>query len=319
MKIDFKDISFIVQGSIGLNTQGLTKNGFTDICIKSIRKYFPNATIILSTWKGSDTKNLDYDILLENNDPGPNQMGDYNSNCFRQIVSTINGLKMAKTKYAFKIRTDIKLCNNDIIDYFIKYNESDFDYNYKLLNNRVVTLTTCNPYRRTRWPFNVCDWIFFGLTEDLINIFDIPLINEKIETNLKDGNDISVINPISPEQYIWTKFLLKYVNIKLNSKDDISNNNIELSEKYFANNCIFLNARQAGIFWQKNPGMAYAQTPALSNSGLYTFNEYKQLLNRYANNKLIIIPNIPEMVIYVIVYKGRFLIKKILKILKLIR
>ena len=202
-------------------------------------------------------------------------------------------------------------------NYFIKYNECNFNYNYKLLNRRVVTLTTCNPHRRAKWSFNVCDWIFFGLTEDLINIFDIPLINEKVEYEFENG--FSVINPISPEQYIWTKFLSKYVSITLNAKDDISNNNIELSEKYFANNCIFLNARQAGVVWQKNPGTAYAQIPALSSSGLYTFNEYKHLLNKYANNNIFIIPNIPEVLLYTLLYNSRFFIKKLLKKLRLIK
>lgn len=319
MKIDSKDISFVVQGPVALNNINSTENGFTDICLKSIREYYPDATIILSTWINSNVENLDYDVLVESDDPGQNLMNNVKSNCFRQIVSTINGLRSVKTKYAFKIRTDHKIVNNKIADYFLRFNEYNYDDNYKILKNRVVTLTTCNPYRMTKWPFNISDWIFFGLTEDLINIFDIPLLDEEILKKDKQGNEFSVINPITAEQYIWTKFLSKYVDIKLNSINDISNNNIELSERYFANNCIFLNAKQAGIFWQKAPGTIYTQTPALSDSGLYTFNEYKKLLNKYASNHINIIPNIPELIIYLVVYNGRFLIKKLLIKIRIIK
>ena len=59
--IDSKDISVVVQGAVNKNE--------TPKCLKSIRKFLPNAEIILSTWEGSDTKNLDYDILVLNKDP----------------------------------------------------------------------------------------------------------------------------------------------------------------------------------------------------------------------------------------------------------
>ena len=56
------EISVVVQGAIN--------NKYTPICLASIRKIFPYATIILSTWKNSKTENLDYDVLIENEDPG---------------------------------------------------------------------------------------------------------------------------------------------------------------------------------------------------------------------------------------------------------
>lgn len=326
MKVDSKEISFVVQGPVSLNKYGITQNGFTDICLKSIRLYYPSATIILSTWKGSNITGLDYDLLVENDDPGPNQMmilnraaSESNQNCFRQIVSTINGLRAVKTKYAFKIRADNKLTNNNIPYYYLKYNKLNSDDNFKLLNNRVVTLTTSNPHRRTKYPFHNNDFIFFGLTEDLINIFDIPLLNDKLIKKDQNGNEIFVINPISPEQYIWTKFLSKYTHISLEAIDDISNDNIKLSEKYFANNCIFLSSRRSGVFWQKDPMYKFWSIPALSPNGIYTLDEYKYLLNKYANNNIFIIPNIPEVLLYTLFYNSRFFIKELLKKLRLIK
>ncbi len=311
--LDTRDISVIVQGPVVGSKNNKPENRLTEICLKSIRTQLPEATIILSTWEGSDTNGLDYDLLIENKDPGSNIMsnetGDYKANCFRQIVSSMNGLEKCSTKYALKIRTDLELKNNNFLHYFIDYNELPFDPDYKILQKRIVTLTTCNPYRRTEWPFNVCDWFFFGLTVDLKDIFDIPLVDKPFMRKGKDGEEHIMGNPYSTEQYIWISFLSKYTHITCNDRDDVSHDNRVLSEKYFANNCILLSARRAGIKWLKFPGGAYAQPPYRSNSGLYTFNEYKRILNTYANNKLFIVPNIFESSAYFIVYNVRFMIK----------
>ncbi len=307
--INFKEISVVVQGAIAGSQDTQPKGRLTEICLKSLRKILPGATIILSTWEGSNVEGLDYDELILNKDPGSNMMGEYKSNCFRQIVSSINGLKASKTKYAVKMRTDFELKNADFLDYFVNYSQLPFDENYKILNQRVVTITTCNPNRRTKWPFNVCDWFFFGLTQDVKNIFDIPLTNKEVTAINKNGEPYLATNPYSPEQYIWVKFLSKHKEIHFEHLEDISHNNIVLSEKYFANNCIFLSAKRAGIHWLKSPGDAYAQTPCLSNSGLYTFTEYKKLLNKYANNSLFIVPNILEDMVYFVVYNLRFFVK----------
>lgn len=54
--IDTKDISVVVQGPID--------EELTILCLNSVRKYLPDSEIILSTWKNSNIKNLDYDILV---------------------------------------------------------------------------------------------------------------------------------------------------------------------------------------------------------------------------------------------------------------
>lgn len=317
-RINPQDISVVVQGAIAGSKTSKPKDRHTEICLKSIRKHLPGATIILSTWVGSDVEGLDYDALIESADPGSNMMGDYKSNCFRQVVSSINGLKACKTKYAIKIRSDLEFKNSDFLNYFIEFNNLPFAREYKVLKQRVVTLTTCNPARRYKYPYTTSDWFFFGLTEDLIDIFDIPLITTAVTKDNGDGNSITVANPFFPEQYIWVKFLSKYKTIDFKHSEDVSNDNLILTERYLANNCILLNAGQIKINWLKNPGGAYAQMPSLSNSGLYTFNEYKGLLNKYANNNLFIVLNPVEELTYFIVYNLRHIIKKLyMKILQI--
>lgn len=207
------------------------------------------------------------------------------------------------------MRSDLVLKGNDFLRFFVQYNLLPFYDEYRILKQRVVMTTTCNPKRRYKFPFNASDWFYFGLTEDVIKIFDIPLLRNKIFKKGESGEDSFVESPYSAEQYIWFGFISKYVQIPFKHYMDISGENIELSEKYFANNTILLTARQAKIDWLKYPGAAYAQIPCLSNSGLYTFTDYKKMLNKYSNCNLLIIPNIFEELIYFIVYNLRFFIK----------
>jgi hypothetical protein len=154
------------------------------------------------------------------------------------------------------------------------------------------------------------DWFYFGLTEDLLKIFDIPLMSEEWLKGPKDGGYYSVLYNCSAEQYLWFTFLSKYKSIPFKSYEDISNNNIETSEKYLANNSIILSAWRVGIDCLKYPGASYAQIPCLSYSGLYTYNDYRKMLNKYANNNLLIIPNLAEDLVYFVVYNLRFWLKQ---------
>lgn len=309
-RVNYRDISFIVQGGVVGSPTDKAEDRHTEICLKSIRRTFPGATIILSTWKGSNVDGLDYDLLVLNDDPGDFIVVDFNPNCGRQIVSTINGLRKCTTKYAVKTRSDLSFTSDGFLKYFSEYNTLPFDEHYKILKERIVTLTTSNPRRRIHLPFTVSDWFYFGLTEDLINIFDIPLVKKAAERRDRSGATRTVDSLLSGEQYIWFTFLSKYKTISFAYTDDTSHDNIVTAEKYMANNCILLPATMAGIDWVRYSRAAYAQRPALSNTGLYTFTDYRRMLNKYANNHLVIIPNPFEELTYWFVYNARFYIEK---------
>lgn len=310
--IDSKDITFVVQGAILGKYSDKKEDRYTYLCLKSIRKYFPGSFIILSTWKGSDIKDLDFDLLIENDDPGISILGDFTQNGFRQIVSSIGGIRKVNTKYAAKVRSDLIFKNNNILKYFEKYGDLPYDSKYKLVNRRVVMLTACNPKRRFKFPFNAADWLYFGLTEDIIDIFDIPLVRGKFSGKHEYDNNREkpCESMYSSEQYIWFGFLSKYRKINFQHLRDVSNHNIEESEKYFANNAVLITAKMAGINSLKYPNAIYAQVPCLSDNGLYTFTEYKKMLNKYTPSKIFIFPNILESFIYYIVYNSRYFIRK---------
>ena len=107
------EISFVVQGPIIAKT--------TQQLLGTIKKYYPNAEVILSTW---DSRHLDqlsgYDTLIINNDPGWEYYNvactkKYNIN--RMLYSSQKGIEKASRKYVLKCRSDLLLHHADLLKY----------------------------------------------------------------------------------------------------------------------------------------------------------------------------------------------------------
>lgn len=247
-EIDSKDISVVVQGPV---EKKLTKK-----CLTSIRKYLPRAKIILSTWKGTDCSELDYDELVLNEDPRSfyslTYPGGAVNNINRQLVSTQNGLKLATTKYAMKIRTDFVLKGKRFLKYFGTFNEYLPDERMKLFNNRIVTIDFEN-----NLLFRLGDFFSFGETTDLEKFLNVPLATkEEMEKYpFKDKNsplikEICVSARYITEQYILLHSIAKKIPEVFDIyKDytDISEYGKELSEKILANNFIVVGTK-SGVF-----------------------------------------------------------------------
>jgi len=112
------------------------------------------------------------------------------------------------------------------------------------------------------------------------------------------------------EQYLWLNFLRKYRNVYFPYCSYNTPEALALSEKSYAENAIMVPAHKAGFFSLKMPHAAYSARPFLSQ-GLYTFNEYKEMYNRYNAHKIFYIPNPFENLAYSIMLHGRSFTKKI--------
>lgn len=252
--IDSKDISVVIQGAIDKE--------WTQKSILSVRKILPEATIILSTWKGSDYSQLElYDIVVESTDPGAiicTYDGIYN-NVARQIVSTVNGLKKVKTPYAVKIRSDMTIIGNQFLHAFKHYDDFRNDDNYIFKNRIVINNLYCAEPWMTRFPFHISDWFQFGNTEDLLLLWDIPLPKEPDNSqyflkNSKPQHDPSPTFMLKylPEQTVLLGCMYKK-NIIPNMEfycDDSDNNKI-LTDIIFANNLVILDYPSSGIMFNK--------------------------------------------------------------------
>lgn len=310
--IDSKNISVIVQGLV-VGAGDIDKGKrFTERCLYSLRKYLPDAQIIFSTWERCDTDNLDFDVLVKGVEPedifmsfddGTSKLMTVNN----QIISTQNGLRLADRPYTLKVRSDILLSGTNFIKYFEKYNKNN---DSQFLKKRVVTLPTYNPRKGAKFLFDPSDWVFFGLTEDIKNIFDIPTMKEEGLKGEKKNGHFLIKNNLEAEQYIWTNFLSKYKKIDLSSINFFSEELLKESEASYARNLIMIPAQKIKVKCLKMPNAGYGARPWLSQ-GLYTYSDYRRMYNKYNDKKISFIPNIAEEVCYFLAYKSRLLIKNI--------
>lgn len=275
--IDTKDISVVVQGAVdSINTP---------VCLASIRKYLPEAEIILSTWDGADVSKLDHDVLVMSKDPGGpliDNVFQVRNNVNRQIISTKNGLKKSSRLYAIKIRSDMCFCGTQFLKVFGLFHQRN--NTCRLLKQRVVinNLYCANPWK-TNFCFHVSDWFFFGLRQDILNIFEIELQADEENMNWFSPFNRPKLDPVPtwnfryiPEQYIWTSFLRKNgEKFKFDFFSDVTGFNIMLTELSFANNLIILDYENSGIKFLKFNPYKFDYTKQ------YSFNDWLGLFRKY--------------------------------------
>lgn len=246
--INTQDISIVVQGPIVKN-KDYYSNGWTNEALKRLRTHFPDAEIILSTWKGADVEGLTFDVLVENDDPGQTY---YNLN--RQIVSAKNGLDRVTRKYAMKWRTDTILKSNRFIEYFYRFPVKD--KSYSVFKERVILPTARDP-RFSLTPFAYSDYYHFGLSEDIKAIWSIPLAPKEWMTWFANRDRPTLTYEdarYTPEQYIWITFLKQRLNIECEHSYDWDKRKIEQHEKIAASNFILVDLKMGHIEWIRFPG-----------------------------------------------------------------
>lgn len=257
--IESKEISIVVQGPVLTHSiYGITNKLTLLICLR-LKKLFPESELILSTWKGENTEGIPYDKLILSEDPGATWF-NYNdrkilNNCNRLITSTFAGIKAATKKYVFKVRSDLFLVNKKFLKYFDKFDL--YNEEFKFVKSRILAFSLNTLYgHRTKLfkmhrPFHISDWAYFGYKSDLLNLYDIPLVEEPQFSQwfLQRCKPFFDIEPerlwkMPPEQYVTSSFLKKYIPLKLEHTVDISNNNRKLSSQLLTNNFLILDQTQ---------------------------------------------------------------------------
>ena len=293
-----EDISVVVQGAIDKKE--------TIKCLKSVRRYLPKAEIILSTWKGANTSNLDYDIVIYNEDPGnvlmvENKKMKISNNMNRQLLSTQAGLKKVSRKYTLKLRSDLILTGTGFVDFFNQFQQRIDDY--KLFKRKIVTSTLFTKYTNlknakshnmTLTPFHISDWWFFGLTDDLKTYFlDTQLAKEPEfskyfdapENKHKNNPYGNLTHKFAPEQYFgYECFARNYNNIHMEDAADINEELSNIYEKCLVNNFIVLEYKYSNIYLNK---YLYSKNELLSGEqyiGLYNFYRYEESYKSICDN-----------------------------------
>ena len=289
--------------------------GVTRDCLNSVRKWLPDAEIILSTWEGSDARGLDYDILVLSKDPGGFDFGHpagKPNNNNRMLLSSQAGLKKASRKYILKLRTDLLIKNRNFLKRFpvkLKRSEEFKLFEERILVYQIYTLryeeVDRNPHLRHPRPFHISDWCFFGLANDVRTMFDVKLAKEPENSSyfcslLKQQKPhkfhaiwhlgAQVTWRMSPEQYLTSECAKKHFKeIKFDDILDYNDKNIEQSEKFIVNNFFILTPEDFGIINQKPFYLQLKiERDDLCQDGVYTYQSYFNDYKKYCDPSFVI-------------------------------
>jgi hypothetical protein len=270
-----KNISFVVQGPILKDSDPENGAYSTYEVLKSIRKFYPTAEIVLSTWKGADLTDLDYDKALLNDDPGaiiiPDIPNPYNHN--RLIVSSRNGIEQATYEVVVKTRTDIVFVNNSILNAVTAI--TPVDATYAIFSHYIISTNyyVRNPYR-LNLTFHASDIILIGKKADLLAFFSAPVVSHAEMIN--KNNHIRLV----AEQYLTLNSIRtqKNKNYIFNRTDPTDVRYFMESEKYLFNSFIFLSMDELGVKFPKR--LLHAFMPEAN----YSILETKILTRKYREN-----------------------------------
>lgn len=295
MSIEVKDISVVVQGAIDVLN--------TPLCLVSIRKHLPNAEIIVSTWEGSCVETLDCDVLVTSKDPGGFQdkkRSDFINNLLRQLVSTQNGLKKASRKYILKMRSDLIFDTADLLTHFDRFKE--FNDEYRVVKSKIIAPTFfTKKYVTTDGgavvqfvPFHLSDWLLFGLKEDIVDVYDVPLPSEPSNADYFYNNSYAAdkidvfkaAHQYAPEQYIMYHWVKKYFkDVTFDHYMDYSYKNRSFYERFVDNNFVILSPETLGFKCNKEPYRSWCADATLLpehiSLGLYNEETYKEDYNKF--------------------------------------
>lgn len=218
-------LSIVIQGPV------YTQQEITRRCCVSVRNHFPDAEVILSTWKGQDINGLDVDKILLLNDPGPGRW-----NCKRQVYSSRNGIQESKHDVILKVRTDTLFTSNKCLEYLDAYPKRVDKY--KVFNRRIVipNMQTVDPEstvpHRLWWRvFNASDWFMLGYKDDMDWLFQIP-------------DDATEHPKLAPEQILWVYAVYrKYPNIKVKRMVYKTPDLVAKTLLFYANNLVILDTK----------------------------------------------------------------------------
>ncbi|MGJ3242703.1 MAG: WavE lipopolysaccharide synthesis family protein [Opitutales bacterium] len=250
-----ENTTVVLQGPVLRNEP--TGRNETATIVRKLREVLPDSKLVLSTWEGEDTAEIDVDHVISSEDPGGLAFHNYNivNNVNRQILSTIRGLKAVDTPFAIKLRTDQGLQDSRVLNLFGR--EKERSESFRIFRERIIipSIYTRNPSRYDLpLLFHPSDMFQFGLTADLIHLWDIDLCD------LEENNYYFLRNPrpdfdprpiwtnqFAPEQYIWRSCIRKTHDMQFDHAWDVRGENPEISRLSLVNNFKVLSAGRIGL------------------------------------------------------------------------
>jgi hypothetical protein len=253
--IDSSRISVVIQG-LTYYVSG-NKNCLYYECVNSIKKYLPNAEIIVSTWKGQQCDESVVDIVIYNDEPESifDSYGGIPWNFNKMLISTKNGIQQSSREYVLKFRSDLSINNNNFFYIRSKKNIPNdlkkFNFFSEAVN--VANLSIKNPCSYEHLLFHLSDIVQFGKRQYVEDIWNIDtILSEDLLINL---NLLSLLfyNGIEckrmvPEQALMIGWLnKKSINLKLKYPAYTSFEYVKISELAISLNFNVLSWQNVGV------------------------------------------------------------------------
>lgn len=255
--INHGSISVVIQGPIDWTTDKNSYEGTTLTLTKSIRALMPLAEIIVSTWENEKIEGLEFDQVIFSKQP--RTQGDWPgfapSNVNRQIVSTCAGLKASKRRYTLKVRSDMVVEGLNFIEVFEeKTSERKLDtlknavFDQIIVANNFSSRNTCAILERLPdhpLLFHPSDHLQFGLTTDLLKLWDVPLQTDLDAYHFLDRSHpnrwrLGELSRLAPEQHIFVNCLQKYSSFEMKHFADDRAEILALSEHFMNTHFVFI-------------------------------------------------------------------------------
>ena len=166
-RYDLSDTAIVIQGPI------VYDNNYTADTLKFYRKIYPNAPIVVSTWRGEATDEFRVacrknSVALLENVP-PDFAGPFNVNM--QLESSLQGVKFIRentdAKFVLKTRCDQRINKPDFLTWFHNLILTFPPFGDKLRGRIILT-------EAVKWqPFRTADFLAFGYVEDIVKLYGI--------------------------------------------------------------------------------------------------------------------------------------------------
>ncbi|HBV9912395.1 TPA: hypothetical protein MEA72_004547 [Klebsiella aerogenes] len=262
--------------------------------LRQTRQAFPEADMIVSTWRISPVQDQQLNTRLEmmgvrlvlSEDPGAltgqDASGVWSTNLNRLLRSARAGLDAVTTPLVVKLRTDTWLSGRQLLPLLEQLTSSSVlpprEPAYQVFRQRVITATWFSRDARGSlpWLFHPGDILLAGLTEDIRLFFSAPLAGPTLFCPSSMPGLWSAWRYV-PEQWFWTHAIHQATG-----RDVFPGNFhhtpqlVSDSERYFLANFVPHSPYRLGLHWPKY----WRCYPFRGLFSLYTHTRWKRLASR---------------------------------------
>lgn len=263
--ISSKDLSFVVVGNVN--------DPNTDIALNSIKEFYPDSEVILSTVVPPN-RDIDIDFTIAvNKDPGELidtiNGHEANKNLNRLIVNSQVGCWAATRNYVVRTRNDIVFNSDSLISFYEKFKALDRPPSQKtvVLDKIMIgDIWTMHPFSPNGLSYHPSDWVMMSTKESLLEYYSIPL---KASNEISDGESKLFHRN---EQYQFLSNIWKHTTRDLvNIKYDVDVSQARQAFSYLVQN-FFISTRY-------ELGFDSVKYPNLGPSSIWSYSNYQDFIS----------------------------------------